>query len=632
MEANRAGFDLAALPPGAMDRRHRALQAELARAEGEIQHLRRRVEAFQASTSWRLTAPLRWAGGLLARPRPASLAASPPPTPAAPPSKPLSYAQWIAQEEPARLARLLRLGPGHARMAEPRVGLVLDAMPGDGWAERLAGVPPSWSVLLLHPPGPPPAMPAGVLACAAPESATPAQRVALALERLDVAFVGFPDPADRWAPDAFAIFAAALAEQPETDLAFADEDWLDASGQRVEPFFKPGWDPELQRGRDLAGPLAFHRAALARRCAAALRPGPAWRYDLACQVAAASRPGRIRHVPAVLNHRVALPPGHAAAMRALVPAHLRMAGLAGHAVALPGAGQRSRIAYALPDPAPLVSVIVPTRNRAALLRACADGVLNRTEYGALELIVADNGSEEPEALALIEALAADPRVRVLRRPGAFNWSALNNAAARAARGEVLVLLNNDVAVLRPDWLAVLASHAVQPDVGAAGAKLLYPDGRVQHAGVVTDLEGVPRHLFRYAAAGDAGPCGMMALARSVWAVTGACLAVRRELFFAVGGLNEALPVAYNDVDFCLRLAAHGHRTVWTPFAVLEHREMASRPPDHSDGRRDQAREELDRLQRDWGRLVLHDPFLNPAFSLLDEQPCLMPAPAGLPPC
>ena len=257
-------------------------------------------------------------------------------------------------------------------------------------------------------------------------------------------------------------------------------------------------------------------------------------------------------------------------------------------------------------------------------------MLNRTEYPALELLLVDNGTTDPDAASLLDELAGLDRVRVLRRPGAFNWSALNNAAAAEARGTILVLLNNDVTVLRPDWLTVLAALAVQPGVGAVGAKLLYPDGRVQHAGLTTDQAGIPRHLFRFAAAtaepdaaADAsGSLALLGLARDVWGLTGACLAIPRDAFEAVGGLNEALPVAYNDVDLCLRLTAQSYRLVWTPWSVVEHRELTSRPPDHLGPRRVQAQEERNRLLRDWGALALHDPFFNPNLRLVDERPCL----------
>jgi GT2 family glycosyltransferase len=236
------------------------------------------------------------------------------------------------------------------------------------------------------------------------------------------------------------------------------------------------------------------------------------------------------------------------------------------------------------------------------------------------LLIVDNSSVEPATLVLLDELAADPRVRVLHQPGTFNWSALNNLAAEQATGSILVLLNNDIAMLQPDWLTVLVSHASQPGVGAVGAKLLYPDGRIQHAGLTTDGSGIPRHLFRCLDKDAPGAFGLAGLAREVWGVTGACLAIPRKVFFEIGGLNTAFPAAYNDVELCLRLTVHGYRIVWTPWSCLIHHEMATRPPDHMGRRREQVRQELEWLRRDWGDLIERDPFLSPNLQLIDEQP------------
>ncbi len=412
--------------------------------------------------------------------------------------------------------------------------------------------------------------------------------------------------------------AEMAARCAELDLLFADEDWLDAQGRRSQPFFKPGWDAELQRGRDLVGPFAFYRAALVGEAAPVT--GPAWLYDLANQVAAAAQPQAIHHIPAVLCHRTFLPPGHAEACRAVAAQRLRKEGVAADIVPIADLPGCNRIVRKVPDPAPTVSIIIPTRDRADLLRVCCDSVLQRTEYPKFEILIVDNGSTELDALALLDRLAADPRVRVLQQPGPFNWSALNNVAAAEAMGSILLLLNNDIAVLNSDWLSVLVAHAVQPGVGAVGAKLLYPDGRVQHAGLTTDSSGIPRHLFRYLAGSDPGAFGMARMAREVWGITGACMAVPRDVFMELGGLNEAFPVAYNDVEFCLRLTARGYRIIWTPWSYLEHYESASRPSDLSEGRREQVMCELERLKRDWGSQILHDRYFNANLKLVDEQP------------
>ena len=643
IEANRASYDSLRPSLGRTERQLRELEAALARAQTELRQLRNVVFAFETSTSWRLTSPLR---GLIKSFQ--SLwpkngiqdQIEPPVMPAAADDPIISYQDWIDNEERRACDVLLRPSDGRAPVVEPRLGLVLWTGQADGTAiagmlaATLAHVPASCWVLALCPAAVVAVAEGATAAASRPDIIVEAHQgcsgvVAMALDRLEVDYLCFHDLRDQIAPQALAMVGAVLAEQPQTNLLFADEDWIDPAGQRSQPFFKPDWDPELQRGLDLVGPFGFYRTDLVREFAGSIQPSPAWRYDLASRIAAVSIPERIRHVPAVLCHRAAPSPvGHAASMRGHAADRMRERGIVVQVHPVPGHEEWQRPVYALPQPEPLVSIIVPTRDRPDLLRTCTDGVLNRTEYRRIELLIVDNGTKDAEALALLDALSDDSRVRVLRQPGPFNWSALNNHAAAEATGEVLLLLNNDIAVLRPDWLAVLVTHALQPDVGAVGAKLLYPDGRVQHAGLATDLHGVPRHLFRFAAADDPGPSGLMALARSVWSVTGACLAIRRDLFVEVGGLNEGLPVAYNDVELCLRLTAQGYRIVWTPAAVLEHRELASRPPDHLGPRREQVREELNRLHRDWGQLALYDPYVNFNFDLTEQDVVLHRSPPG----
>ena len=210
--------------------------------------------------------------------------------------------------------------------------------------------------------------------------------------------------------------------------------------------------------------------------------------------------------------------------------------------------------WTLPDPPPLVSVIIPTRDRASLLARSAWGVLARTDYHPLELLIVDNDSREAETAAVLADLAQDARVRVLHHPGGFNFAAINNHAVQEARGEIVVLLNNDVDVIRPDWLGEMVGQALRPDVGAVGAKLLYADGRLQHGGVVLGPGLAATHILRLAERDDPGVNGQLALARSLLCVTGACLAMRRAVFLEVGGLNaERLGIAFNDLDLCLRV-------------------------------------------------------------------------------
>jgi GT2 family glycosyltransferase len=280
----------------------------------------------------------------------------------------------------------------------------------------------------------------------------------------------------------------------------------------------------------------------------------------------------------------------------------------------------------LPQPAPRVSVIVPTRDGAALLERCLDGLLTRTDYPDIEVLVIDNGSKDIEALELLQRVQHDSRVKVLSRPGPFNWSALNNDGAAAASGEILVLLNNDIEVIEPGWLAALAGHATRPDVGVVGARLLFPDGLLQHGGMLLGPQTEAVHAMTYAADGQAGYLGQVTLPRDLSAVTGACLAIRRSVFDQVGGLEtQSMRVTWSDVDLCLKVRRAGFRVLWLPDVVLTHREMATRGRDVTWEL--QARHEYERaaLRRRWPVETDRDPFLNPnleatVLSLVLAQP------------
>lgn len=442
-------------------------------------------------------------------------------------------------------------------------------------------------------------------------------------------FVAFMDHEDLLAETALYRVAAELDAWPEADLVYSDEDKIDARGHRFEPHFKSDWNPELALSQNLVSHLGVYRKALVDRLGG-LRVGfeGSQDHDLVLRVAELTSPDRIRHIPAVLYHwrqqagarsfsEGALEQCAAAARRA-VREHLDRTG-AGGADVQPRDDETGwvRVVRPAPDPAPLVSVIVPTRDRADLLEACVTGVLKRTDYPALEVIIADNDSAEPETHALFARLAADPRVRVLPAPGPFNYSAINNAAVAAARGEVLVLLNNDVAVLQPGWLKAMVAQAVRPEVGAVGARLLYPDGRVQHAGVVLGIGGDPPvagHVCAGAPASDAGYFFNLRLARNVSAVTAACMALRKAVFEQVGGFDAVdLAVAYNDVDLCLKIRAAGLQIIWEPQAELIHQESASRGDDGAPEHAERFGREVAVMRRRWGAVLDADPFYNPNF-------------------
>jgi GT2 family glycosyltransferase len=278
------------------------------------------------------------------------------------------------------------------------------------------------------------------------------------------------------------------------------------------------------------------------------------------------------------------------------------------------------VVYPLPRQKPLVSVIIPTRDKVDLLRQCLEGLLNRTRYPALEIVLLDNGSSEPETLQYLQEIGQQPRVRVLRDAAEFNWGAINNYGVRNARGEIILLLNNDTDVVDPNWLDEMVAQAVRPEIGVVGAKLLYHDLTIQHAGLVLGPDGHAFHRFRHVPDTVSGYRNELAMVRTVSAVTGACLAMRRSVFDEVGGIEETgLTVTWSDVDLCFRVREAGYRVICTPFARLLHLELATRGADDTPERA--ARAELERqfMMKKWPGLANEDPFFNPNIRLAEGE-------------
>lgn len=442
------------------------------------------------------------------------------------------------------------------------------------------------------------------------------------------AFVAFMDHDDLLAERALYEVAAELELHPNADLIYSDEDKIDERGRRSQPHHKTDWNPELMLGVNAVNHLTVVRRSLLTGLGG-LREAfdGAQDHDLVLRAAERATPARIRHIPWVLYHwRQHSRPGSfsrsraaecAAAAARAVAEHLDRTGQRGTVEEIDLASRWLRVRHALPDPKPLVSVIVPTRDRAELLAQVAEGVLGKTDYAPLELLIVDNGSEDLATHALFERLKADARVRVLDAPGPFNFSRLNNLAAAEARGEVLVLLNNDISMIRPDWLDEMVAQVVRPHVGAVGAKLYYPDGTLQHAGVVLGVGDVPDKVagHLYAGAGDGpGYQGHLALARNVSAVTAACLAIRKAVYDDVGGMDEAhLAVAFNDVDLCLKVRDAGYDIVWSPHAALYHHESASRGSDLAPEKLARFQAEVQLMRERWGAVLDADPFYGPVF-------------------
>ena len=453
-----------------------------------------------------------------------------------------------------------------------------------------------------------------------------------ALELASGAFVALLDHDDLLAEHALYEVAVELNAHPDAEIVYSDEDKIDEKGERYDPYFKPDYSYEQLLGQNVINHLGvYRRDSVIAVGGFRLGLEGSQDYDLALRIVHRCAPEQIRHIPAILYHWRQSPNGSSfsqeqlerciVAARAAIQERLDETGTRAVVAVNPAVPVWHRVTWAIPTPAPLVSILIPTRDRAGLVRKCVDGILDRTDYPHVEILIIDNGSVEPESFALFEELKKDARIRVLRVEGEFNYSALNNAAAREARGEVLLLLNNDIDVIGPHWLGELVGLIMRPDIGVAGAKLLYADNRVQHAGVRLGMgtfdggDGIAGHVGHFETRQEVGYFGQLALTRDVSAVTGACLAVRREIYEALGGLDEVnLKVAFNDVDFCLRVREAGYRVVWPPFAELHHYESVSRGPDSAPDKVERFNGEARYMRRRWGELLVNDPFHNPNFT------------------
>lgn len=558
-----------------------------------------------------------------------------------------SYGEWVAKFDTLTEEDRVAIASHIRRLAfMPRFSILLDARDADRQSLHKAidsirrQIYPDWELLPVVDSATPRRILQGLEDCRGKDARIGAVQCAgefsaaanLALEQASGAFVTLLRGDHLLAEQALYEVAVELNQRPDAEMIYSDQDGIDRRGRRSRPFFKTDWNPELFLAFDMVNPLGVYRRSLIA-AAGGFRENFAGQsyYELALRTSAAAPAGTIRHIPAILCH--CLDPGlerglesgasgncrpggsrEREAMRGAKNAFLAKRGENAEAAPHPLKADWDVIIRRPPRPCPLVSVIVPTRDRADLLSACVAGVLERTNDVPVELIVIDHDSRERATIDLFERLAKDPRVRILKYSGAFNYSDMNNCAAATARGELLCFLNNDVEVIGADWLKEMAALAILPANGAVGAKLLYPDGRLQHGGVLVGIGAGADHLHRFAAEGDPGYCGRLALATNISAVTAACLVVRKALFQQVGGFDaEHFKVAFNDIDLCLKIQAAGYRNVWTPRALLYHHESLSRGSDEARENRDRFWSESRRFVEKWAALMANDPYFNPNF-------------------
>ena len=418
--------------------------------------------------------------------------------------------------------------------------------------------------------------------------------------------------------------AALRQRHPDVLFAYADEDWVEADGRRCHPYFKPEWNPDLLRSQSYIGPFAMISAELARAVGGLKEGyGDSSLHELFLRCTENLQRPRIRHVPHILYHRhqgkseARVADGCAGSEGAegarAVAEHLARRGIDAKVDSLPG--RTFHVHWPLPPQPPKISLIIPTRDRVDLLRTCVESILAKTRWPNLQIVVVDNHSTERNTLDYLDELRNREHILVLRDDAPFNYAAINNRAVGQCDGELVCLVNNDIEVISPGWLEEMASHALRPEIGAVGAMLYYPDDTIQHAGVIVGLHGVADHVHAGRPRGWPGHGGRALVVQELSAVTAACLLVRRSTYLAVQGLDERLAVAFNDVDFCLRLREHGFHNIWTPHAELYHHESASRGTDDAPERKARYAGEIAYMRRRWAAMLRADPAYNPNLSL-----------------
>ena len=437
-------------------------------------------------------------------------------------------------------------------------------------------------------------------------------------------FIALLDHDDAIRPHALACVALELDAHPNADLVYSDEDKIDENGHRYDHYFKPDWNPDLFNVQNYISHLGVYRTLLVREVGG-FRVGyeGSQDWDLAMRVIERTAPDRIRHIPKILYHWRSVPGSTAMLIGAksyatqaaekVIAEHFARTGV--RAKISPTKGSYWRVHYPLPNPAPRVTLIIPTRNRLNVLKPCLESLLAKTTYPNFEILVVDNDSDDPETLAYLAELRTREHCRVVTFAGEFNFSAINNYGVSQTDAPLVGLLNNDLEVIHADWLDEMVSHALRPEIGCVGAKLYYPDDKIQHAGVILGIGGVAAHAWQTHPRGAAGQAHRNLLQQNLSAVTAACLVMRREVYLKVGGLDEQLRVAFNDVDFCLKVRAAGYRNLWTPYAELYHHESASRGKEDTLEKRDRFRTEVEYISSKWGDALVNDPAYNPNLTL-----------------
>ncbi|WP_245643806.1 glycosyltransferase family 2 protein [Paraburkholderia oxyphila] len=447
-----------------------------------------------------------------------------------------------------------------------------------------------------------------------------------ALELATGDFSALLDHDDELAPHALYMVAAELNAQPELDFLFSDEDKIDEEGNRYEPWFKSDWNYDLMLSQNAVVHLAVYRTSILRDIGGFRSAfNGSQDYDVTLRFSERTTPERIRHIPFILYHWRAISGSVAlATTEKLYPYEAAERAIREH---LARTGRNAvverqqhlgyyRVSWPVVQPEPQVAIIIPTKDKVDLLRVAVSSILEKTRYKNYEIVIVNNNSVEPDTMAYFERVAREPNVRVIDYDKPYSFAALNNWAVTQTDAPLLAFVNNDIEVIEPDWLGEMVGHALRPEVGSVGAKLLYPNGTIQHAGVVVGIGGLAGHPHVGERGDTFGYFGRAACTQRYSAVTAACMVMRREVFLEVSGFDEVnFAVAFNDVDLGLRLGKARYANVWTPKAILYHHESASLGLPTNENRRRQFIEECDNFRRIWADVIRNDPFYNPNLTV-----------------
>lgn len=452
-----------------------------------------------------------------------------------------------------------------------------------------------------------------------------------AIEMATGRYIVLVDHDDMLAEHALYYCAQAINENPDIKILYSDEDKIDEHGARSNPHFKSDWNPDLLYSQNYVSHLGVYDAKLVKRIGG-FRVGVegSQDYDLLLRCLPYVNDSQITHIPRVLYHWRAIAGSTAAGageksyttdagIKALQD-YFDTNGPSGATVTMGKVPNTYKVDWPIPSPTPKVSMLIPTRDGKDITEQAVRSILEKTTYPNYDILIIDNGSEKQETFDFFEQIQADDsRVSVIRYDHPFNYSAINNFGAAHTDGDIIGLINNDVEVINPEWLTEMVMHAIRPDIGCVGAKLYYANGQIQHAGVITSLGGVAGHSHKYFPRESAGYFHRLVLVQNLTAVTAACLLVKRSIYNEVGGLNETdLTVAFNDVDFCLRVYSAGYRNLWTPYAELYHHESISRGAEDNPEKVARFNKEIDYMKSTWTELLNRDPHYSPNLTKARE--------------